>query len=101
MQTLQIARRVAVYQADSERCSDWLPALEIRRLLDAGVVKVRDSAVCGVIAVERVAGAKVEVDARPGSFGVRREHLPTGNRYGLSGGVVFSPKRTWEEELAA
>jgi hypothetical protein len=91
-----------VYESGSERCSDWLPAHETARLLTAGVVSVRSESSVGVIAVERIAGARVTLsDAHVGSFGIQREHKPVGRECGLSGGVIYSHRQTWEGALAA
>jgi hypothetical protein len=43
---------------------------------------------------------KLKSDARPGSFGIHREHLPVGQTYGLSAGVVFSHKATYDRIAA-
>ena len=48
----------------------------------------------------RLAGL-APLSIRAGSFGVRRERIPVNHQYGLSGGIVFSPNKTYEELATA
>lgn len=98
--TLQFARRVAVYSPDCAR-PDYISAHQAQRQYIAGLVVISDiSERSGVVSVERIAGVRAPNDAKPGSFGIHREHVPVGNQYGLSGGLVFSHKRTYERIAA-
>jgi hypothetical protein len=48
----------------------------------------------------RLTVVAVAIVARPGSFGIQREHFPVGKNYGLSGGIVFDHKNTYDRIAA-
>ena len=97
---MNIKRRVAVLAVDSERVVCDLHRERVALDLAAGIIVINEI-VAGVLVSVRQTTKLATSEARPGSYGVNRQHLPVGKGYGLSGGVVFSPKRTWERELAA
>lgn len=75
---------MAVLRADSDRVVFFAHRERATQLLADGAVKVEGNFL-------RLSGARVaQTDARPGSFGIRRQHMPVGREYGLSAGVVFS-----------
>lgn len=86
---MKIRRRVLVYASDSER----VPYMLHRERAIAGIasgrlsVELRDGTET-VIAVRLVAGHTGHMeDAKPGSFGISREHMAE------SGRLVFSHRR--------
>jgi hypothetical protein len=95
-------RRVAVYRG-AEDVFYAAPAAAAH-LLDAGLATVRqksakvigeillggaaDGSACGRIDISRL-------ELRPGSFGIRREHLE------VSGHLCFSHRRSWDEVIRA
>jgi hypothetical protein len=93
-------RRVAVYRGGGELY--YAAPAAAAHLLDSGLATVRQksSKVIGEIqlggAADGNAGGRVELDRlelRPGSYGIRREHLE------LSGHLCFSHRRPWDEVI--
>lgn len=79
---LKIRSRTPVLCADSDRVVFFVHKERIAKLIADGTLKQHDNYL-------RISGGCVS-DVRPGSFGIRRQHVPVGREYGLSGGVVFS-----------
>jgi hypothetical protein len=87
--------KVLVYEAQGDRVSGWIKHTAAARRIYEGsaVVCARDRADT-VIAIRAVIVAKQAKDlqsVRPGSFGIHRQHVESGE-YSLNGGVVFSHK---------
>jgi hypothetical protein len=96
-----IRKRVAVLAVDCNRVVYDLHRERVQPMLAAGLVRVESLNAGGAVAVVRMTAQAVPLSFRPGSYGINRQHVPVGNQYGLSGGVVFSHRRTHERALAA
>lgn len=81
----RLASRVVVYAYDSERVTLFVHGPQAKRLLDAKRAKVYDRNRHGIYAIQLLESAveMQNLDAKPGSFGIEREHLECG-------GIVFS-----------
>lgn len=97
---MKIRRRVPVFAADGGRIVFDSHREESLSLLEQGCVVVGESAGDTVISL-RLTGITLRSAVRPGSFGIRREHVETNHQYGLSGGIVFSHSMALYEDLAA
>jgi hypothetical protein len=97
----KIAKRVAVFAADSDRIVFDLHRERVLVMLEAKRVKIEGKCAGKHVKSVRLTdtGARLLENARPGSFGVHREHVAPGIK-GVAG-VVFSHKRTYEKALAS
>lgn len=87
---LTIPRRTRLCDGSGQRYLRTLHREEAQALSLTGVIVVDETAGARILSF-RLSGLRLPTtDARPGSFGIRREHVPVGREYGLSGGVVFS-----------
>lgn len=84
----KIRSRTPVMSAESDRILFYAHREHALRLLQEGTVRIDGESM-------RIAGS-AKTSLRAGSFGVHREHVPVNQQYGLSGGVVFSHKQTYE-----
>lgn len=87
------ARRVTVLDPQTGRVLDCISRHVAARHFIAGIISVLvTKAEIGVTCVQRTSG-HATMDAKPGSYGIHREHLEAGY-------IVFSHKPTWEKATA-
>jgi DNA-binding PadR family transcriptional regulator len=98
---LKIRSRVAVFAVDSDRIVYFLHRERVAGLISARRVRIEEKDATRSVKSVRLtdSGARLLENARPGSFGVHREHVAPGIK-GVAG-VVFSHKRTYEKALAS
>ncbi len=72
---------------------------EAERLLAGGLIEADETRGQRVVSF-RLTSKRAPISVQVGSFGVNRLHVPVGSQYGLSGGIVFSHRNTYED-LAA
>lgn len=91
----RLASSVVVYAYESERVTLFVHAPQAIRLLNSGRAKVYDRNRHGIYAIQLIEAAvdMAALDARPGSFGIVREHLESGN-------TVFAHQRNTYGALA-
>lgn len=81
--------------ADCDYLVCRLHAAAARQYLDNGAAQPAEYDERGNVTIIRLTGKPVTLDARPGSYGVSRKHVPTGAS-SLCGGIIFSHKPTYE-----
>lgn len=94
---LTIPRRTRLSDGTGQRYLRTLHREEAQSLLRAHVIAVDETAGARIVSF-RLSGVRVPTDIRPGSFGIRREHVPVGRQFGLSGGIIFSHQRNLHDE---
>lgn len=79
---MQIADKVPFFEADCERVPFLMGAAEVRVKLRSRLLRIRARDANGVIIAVESSGVSVsarELGARPGSYGIVKEHLPSGH----------------------
>lgn len=95
---LKISRRCRLSDSTGVRFLRHLHREEAAELQLKGAI-VADETRAGAIISFRLTAVRISTSIQPGSFGIHREHVSVGQQYGLSGGIVFSHKNTYERSL--
>jgi hypothetical protein len=81
--------KVLVLASDCDRIVFEAHADEIKTLFARKACKIESKDKAGHIAVVKLLATARTIETRPGSFGILQRHVPVGNQYGLSGGIIF------------
>jgi hypothetical protein len=97
---LKIGRRTRLSNAAGVYFIRHLSRAEAIRLHNDGVIAPDET--CGAEVISfRLTETPAIISVQVGSFGIHRTHVPVNQQYGLSGGVVFSHKPTYDSLRAA